>query len=537
MIGRRMLLRRGPAVVAVVALALAGAGSDQAAWGTVQEVVAQGAQYGPAELPHGPPGLPESRTTQGLAPGVTLTQIHRGSRSPAEFWTVDVAFAGTQAQAESVAADLRSTGYEPRIEQIDGRAPDDPGTGPLGYLVRVGRFDSMDAANALRQQLAADGYPSTRSTYTGEDGRVTTGPWYLDVLNIDLWAFRGTVTPKLATGIVPGRDTVTDVSAQYASIAAVNGGYFVIGPQDGTPGDLAGISVVDGRLASEAVNGRTSLIVVPHDGARIAPITTALQARAADGATRLVDGTNRKPGLIRACGGVGGDQPTERPLHDFTCTDESELILFTPDFGTTTEPGDGAEATLDRAGRVVAVQTQRGGSIPPGGLVLSGIGDGAQWLLDHARVGSLVKVTEMANAGGRRLALGDELGVVNGGPRLVRAGHDDITAYAEGFVHPDDPSFYYYFGVRRNPRTIAGLTADGHLLLVTSDGHQPDWSVGLTFQEEAAVLQSLGAVDVVNLDGGGSTTMAVGDQLVNRPSDTTGERPVGDALLLLPQAG
>jgi exopolysaccharide biosynthesis protein len=38
----------------------------------------------------------------------------------------------------------------------------------------------------------------------------------------------------------------------------------------------------------------------------------------------------------------------------------------------------------------------------------------------------------------------------------------------------------------------------------------------------------------VNLDGGGSSTMTVGSTLVNHPSDTTGERPIGDALLLLP---
>jgi hypothetical protein len=29
--------------------------------------------------------------------------------------------------------------------------------------------------------------------------------------------------------------------------------------------------------------------------------------------------------------------------------------------------------------------------------------------------------------------------------------------------------------------------------------------------------------------------MVVGDQVVNRPSDATGERPVGDALLILPR--
>jgi len=57
--------------------------------------------------------------------------------------------------------------------------------------------------------------------------------------------------------------------------------------------------------------------------------------------------------LIRGCGGDGGDSPTEQPKHDFTCTDASELILFTPDFGTNTEPGPGIEAVLDSSGRVV----------------------------------------------------------------------------------------------------------------------------------------------------------------------------------------
>jgi exopolysaccharide biosynthesis protein len=36
----------------------------------------------------------------------------------------------------------------------------------------------------------------------------------------------------------------------------------------------------------------------------------------------------------------------------------------------------------------------------------------------------------------------------------------------------------------------------------------------------------------VNLDGGGSTTMTVRGNLVTRPSDATGERPIGDAILL-----
>ena len=59
-------------------------------------------------------------------------------------------------------------------------------------------------------------------------------------------------------------------------------------------------------------------------------------------------------------------------------------------------------------------------------------------------------------------------------------------------------------------------------------------SVGASFADSAAILRSLGAVDGVNLDGGGSSTMVVGDDVVNRPTDATGERPVGDAVVITP---
>jgi hypothetical protein len=127
-----------------------------------------------------------------------------------------------------------------------------------------------------------------------------------------------------------------------------------------------------------------------------------------------------------------------------------------------------------------------------------------------------------------------QTGVVNGGPRLLGEGAADIPAYAEGFVHPGDPSFYYHFGEHRNPRTLAGVRPDGTIVLLVADGRYPDVSVGLSFAEEARLMQAFGARDAVNLDGGGSSTMTVGSTLVNHPSDTTGERPIGDALLLLP---
>jgi hypothetical protein len=59
-----------------------------------------------------------------------------------------------------------------------------------------------------------------------------------------------------------------------------------------------------------------------------------------------------------------------------------------------------------------------------------------------------------------------------------------------------------------NPRTAAGITADNKLLLMTVDGRQPGFSEGVTLVELASLLSSYGAVNAINLDGGGSTTLA-----------------------------
>jgi len=119
--------------------------------------------------------------------------------------------------------------------------------------------------------------------------------------------------------------------------------------------------------------------------------------------------------------------------------------------------------------------------------------------------------------------------VLGGGPRIVRDGRP---------AGPPDPGIYPSgFADARHPRTAVGVRADGRLLLVTVDGRQPETSVGMSIGELAALLRELGAVEAINMDGGGSTTMVVKGRVVNSPSDLTGERPVGDALLVFPRPG
>lgn len=47
-------------------------------------------------------------------------------------------------------------------------------------------------------------------------------------------------------------------------------------------------------------------------------------------------------------------------------------------------------------------------------------------------------------------------------------------------------------------------------------------------------MQALCAEEAVNLDRGGSTAMTIGTELANQPSDHTGERPIGNAIVVLP---
>jgi exopolysaccharide biosynthesis protein len=141
--------------------------------------------------------------------------------------------------------------------------------------------------------------------------------------------------------------------------------------------------------------------------------------------------------------------------------------------------------------------------------------------------------TGLVNQSGRAVLPGRDTTLVNGGPLLVTGGREHITQAQDGMAHPGDPSFDYGWVVKRNPRTFAGVDALGRTVLVTVDGRSTT-DLGLSIPETADVARSLGLVEAINLDGGGSTAMALGGKLITHPSDGT-ERPVGDAIVVTPR--
>ncbi|MBA2774844.1 MAG: phosphodiester glycosidase family protein [Nocardioidaceae bacterium] len=504
-----------------------------------------------AELPLGPAGLSETRTTTTLQPGVTLTTIVRGSTDPADVWTVEARIpAGStspdpdapptalsdRASAEELADRLRADGFDARVEEVVTPATADYAGGSLGWRVRVGRFADKAAADATLAQMVAAGYAGG-SVFTGWDGSPNDrGPWHLQVLTIDPDTFNGEIRASFGPDI-ENRETTSALSRAQGATAAVNAGYFVLDPASGAPGDPAGVGVYDGRLLSETIGHRPALVLRDDaTGTTVERLHWVGTVRGHGHARLTLDGIDRVPGLIRNCGGTADDVPTARPMHDFTCTDSAELVAFTPEFGASTPSGPGLEAVLDRHDRVVSVRSPRGVALPRGFEAVQATGSLVDDLRATAVVGKRLRIsTSLQDERGHEVHTRHSTSIVNGGPELVRNGQLHVTPRADGFVRPTDPSFYYGFSAKRNPRTFAGVDAAGRIILVTADGRSTE-SLGLTIVETGAVARALGMIDALNLDGGGSTTMVVGGQVVNDPSDTTGERPVGDALLILPWA-
>ncbi len=90
------------------------------------------------------------------------------------------------------------------------------------------------------------------------------------------------------------------------------------------------------------------------------------------------------------------------------------------------------------------------------------------------------------------------------------------------------------FSAARHPRTALGFDPHGgRLWIIVVDGRQPDHSDGMTLPELTTLLESLGATEALNLDGGGSSVMVLEGIPVSRPSDAQGERRVVNALAIV----
>lgn len=451
-------------------------------------------------FPLGEPGIPKS-TAKSLGPGISYFVLKHGK--PEDGYTVSVVVGGkdvmSEARAQAQAEAVWAAGFEPTIVKFTRPAVADFPAADH-WMVRVGSWPLSERAEAAKvvKQLRKAGV-SAKVDWQGDDGFAAAGPWSVRVIVVDPRTFQGSFRATLGKSTAK-REKVSAMAASAKAIAAVNGGFFDIHTLPEFRGDPTGISVVDGKLLSEAVPGRVGLVLSGRT-AYITELSSLVVAQPSDGAAVEVAGINRVPA-------------------------RDELILYTEELGRSTPRNDGVEAVLDQAGRVIEVRST-GGQVARGRRVLHGVGAAAGWIRAHARQGSTIKVTTTVTdlRTGKSIPLTPETNIIGGAIGLVRDGQTWITAARDGMANVN-------MIVRRHPRTLAGITENGKLIVAVVDGRAPGKSAGASYFEAAAIMRWLGARDAINLDGGGSTTMVIGKKVVNEPSDGA-ERAVGDALLIV----
>jgi len=70
-----------------------------------------------------------------------------------------------------------------------------------------------------------------------------------------------------------------------------------------------------------------------------------------------------------------------------------------------------------------------------------------------------------------------------------------------------------------HPRTLVGVTQDGKFIECVVDGRQGPQNIGVDLFDGARIMMEFGAWKAIDLDGGGSSTMWVGDKVINTPID------------------
>jgi uncharacterized protein YigE (DUF2233 family) len=294
------------------------------------------------------------------------------------------------------------------------------------------------------------------------------------------------IQPVLSNGAIAGLEPLAAMSARAKAVAAVNGSYFA------PNGEIIGLLKIDGEIISTPTIPRTAVGVMPDGSIIFDQVAYQGNLVLSDGRSLAISGLNRSRG-------------------------DNEIILYTGYYGPRTGTNNfGIEYTVNSEGVVTALATGNA-PIDPGAVVVSAHGNAAKVL-------SGIKV-------GERITINHTLGPVwdktvhalGAGPMLVKDGSIFLTTKTEDFGSD--------VAGGRAPRTALGLTKEGKLLLVVVDGRQAG-STGMTLLELAMFMQELGAVDAMNLDGGGSSEMIVFDSVVNKPSDGR-VRKLGDALAVV----
>ena len=347
------------------------------------------------------------------------------------------------------------------------------------------------------------------------------GPWRVHLVEVAADACGVEFRAVKGDDHAVGRERVSSMARRIAEanqrpvLAGVNADFFSFTP----PGVPDGPHITAGHVVAWSehirpafgvmVDGRRLLAEVALEGGLrspegfVAPVARVNPGAPGDGLSLFTGTFSRSPDNLAGTS-LG--------------TDSADVVVEVREVGPPALVGDTAR------GIVVAIgpADQPRVDVGAGGARFVGRGSAATFLRTFVATGDTLRW--LLGAIGGNGAEPAPLELVGGGPMLLRAGEP---------VYATDPRRSADFATTRHPRTAVALRPDGSVLFLTVDGRAPGYSIGMSLDELAHLLRALGATEGLNLDGGGSTTLVLGDSVANRPSDEAGERAVANALLLV----
>lgn len=324
---------------------------------------------------------------------------------------------------------------------------------------------------------------SSRTLAPGVVYKYYHGALNVNVIDVDMVTAPVQIRPVLAGSTFSHLADVKNHARQCRAIAAVNANYF---KKDGTP---LGTLVIDGEWVAGPLFDRVSMGITKSGYVRVDRVNlSGILKTSNPGAPSIwVNNIN---------------QPRRHGSH---------LILYTRRWGdSVTMPYRGSLVAVDSSGKVIEKTTSTI-AIPYGGFALSDLSSGK---INKLHPGDLVKLSWRTKPN----EWSDVMQAVSGGPMLIKDGDLYVDLKAEGFRKA-------WTGRQIKARTACGVTAYNHLLLVTIEGSHTMWDF-------AKFLHKLGAVEAMNLDGGGSTTMVVNGVTVTR-NGSSYQRRVASSLVIV----
>ena len=301
---------------------------------------------------------------------------------------------------------------------------------------------------------------------------------------------------------MPGYNLPSRIITQDGGVAGVNGDFGLV------PGRPAHAMMIDGELIQTSnLGGEGRVMALTGNGrAWIDKPSTRIEGVSVHGPIDIAQWNAGPPRLTKIAGYSPRGGTVEQPPPD-ACS--ARLT-----------PTDSRHLSADRRATeqsflVDAVRCGTAAMALEGGVVISAKTAGAG--------------ADAVNA----LVVGDSMTVQwsLGGRQVVDAMGGSAQLLQEGEIVVESCTQYLCL---RHPRTAVGITATGEILIVVIDGRSLR-SGGATIVGLAKLMKSIGAVEALNLDGGGSSTMVVNGQVMNNPSDGR-ERSVTSALVILPDA-